>query len=206
MNHAKIWNTRYETSDFVWTTEPNRFLPPEVADLPPGRALDLACGEGRHAVWLARKGWQVTGVDFSEVGLSKGHRWATFAEATVDWITADVTSWSQRGAFDLVIAFYLQVPAPDRRQAFINAAVDLAPGGTLLIVGHDSQNLTEGVGGPKDPAVLYTPDDVVTDLRSAGIDLIIDRADRVKRPVTTDDGEAVAIDCLVRAHRPPSSH
>ena len=65
------WNTRYAQKELVWTAEPNRAFAAEVSGLAPGRALDVACGEGRNAVWLAERGWQVTGVDFSEVALEK---------------------------------------------------------------------------------------------------------------------------------------
>jgi len=206
MNDAAHWDQRYGTTEFVWKTEPNRFLPEEVHDLVPGRALDLACGEGRNAVWLATQGWAVTGVDFSEVGLNKGAGLAAMNHVTVEWIPADVTTWEATGQFDLVVVFYLQVPEAQRRAAFARAARDLAPGGTLLIVGHDLLNLTEGVGGPQSPDVLHTPEDVRRDLASAGVvDLVVDRAERMHRPVDTDSGGAVAIDCLVRAHRPNES-
>ena len=65
------WNRRYAASDYVWTVEPNRFLVAEAGDLDPGRALDLACGEGRNAVWLAQWGWQVEAVDFAELLVNK---------------------------------------------------------------------------------------------------------------------------------------
>jgi 2-polyprenyl-3-methyl-5-hydroxy-6-metoxy-1,4-benzoquinol methylase len=63
------WNARYAASELLWTAEPNRLFAAEIAGLEPGRALDLACGEGRNAVWLAEQGWRVTAVDFSDVAL-----------------------------------------------------------------------------------------------------------------------------------------
>lgn len=203
MTDASYWDDRYSTAEFVWKTEPNRFLPPEVRDLAVGRALDLACGEGRNAIWLATQGWDVTGVDFSEVGLAKAAALARTKDVEVEWVRADVSAWEPSAQFDLVVVFYLQVPEPQRRAAFTRAARGAAPGATLLIVGHDLANLTDGVGGPQDPAVLYTPDDVSNDLLSSGVDgLVIDRAERVDRPVDTDAGPTAAIDCLVRAHIP----
>ncbi len=202
MSDAASWDERYRTADFVWSTTPNRFLPPEVEGLAPGRALDLACGEGRNAVWLATQGWDATGVDFSATGLEKASRLAETNNVTVEWICADVTGWESPGAFDLVVVFYLQVPAPARRAAFGAAARSLARGGTLVIVGHDLANLTDGIGGPQDPAVLYTPDDVRHDLDAAEMsDLVIERAERVERPVDTEAGTVMALDCFVRAHR-----
>lgn len=206
MSDAAHWNQRYGTAEFVWKTDPNLFLPPEVDGLIPGRALDLACGEGRNSVWLATQGWAATGVDFSEVGLTKAAALAEENHVTVEWIPADVTTWEATEQFDLVVVFYLQVPAPQRQAAFARAARDVAPGGTLLIVGHDLLNLTEGIGGPQNAAVLYTPEDVRHDLTAAGVDdLVIDRAERVDRPVDTDAGSSVAIDCLIHAHRPNES-
>ena len=131
----------------------------------PGRALDLACGEGRNAVWLAEQGWDATGVDFSDAGLDKGRRLAADRGVEVEWVCADATSWDPPAdGYDLVAVFYLQLPADGRRRAMGIAGRALAPNGTLLVVAHDSANLTDGVGGPQDPAVLYTPDDVLADL------------------------------------------
>ncbi len=200
------WDERYRTADFVWRTQPNQFLPPEVADLEPGRALDLACGEGRNAVWLATQGWEATGVDFSEVGIAKGAQLAESNDVSVSWICADATTWTPDQEYDLVVVFYLQVPGQQRSDAFGAAARSLAPGGTLLIVGHDLVNLSEGVGGPQDAAVLYTPDDVRGDLTRSGVEgLVIERAERIERSVETDSGKRTAIDCFVRAHRPPAN-
>jgi SAM-dependent methyltransferase len=195
---ADGWNRRYATSELVWTAEPNRFLVQEVDGLAPGRALDLGAGEGRNAVWLARQGWQVTAVDYSDVGLDKARRLATSAGVTVELVCADATQPIE-GVFDLVVVLYLHLPADDRRRAYRNAAAAVAPGGTLLIVGHDTANLIDGVGGPQDPSVLFTAADVVADLDGSGVRVV--RAEAVRRSVTTDDGDRVAIDALVRAER-----
>ena len=93
MSDAASWDERYRAAEFVWSTQPNRFLPPAVEGLTPGRALDVACGEGRNAVWLATQGWEATGVDFSATGLEKAARLAETNNVTVEWICADVTSW-----------------------------------------------------------------------------------------------------------------
>ncbi len=89
---ADAWNARYDTAELVWSGEPNLFLPPEVADLEPGRALDLASGEGRNAVWLATQGWQVTAVDFSSVGAEKGARLAAERGVDVEFVVGDATN------------------------------------------------------------------------------------------------------------------
>jgi SAM-dependent methyltransferase len=196
---ADGWNARYEAAGLVWSAEPNQFLVAEVTDLRAGRALDVACGEGRNAIWLAEQGWDVTGVDFSPVAIDKARRLAEARGVTVTWLLADVvTDLPQPAAFDLVAVFYLQLACQPRRTAFAAAAAAVAPGETLLLVGHDTTNLTEGWGGPVDPAVLYGPADVVADI--GGLEIV--KAVRVERPVVTDDGPRTAIDVLVRAIRP----
>jgi SAM-dependent methyltransferase len=199
---AAAWNARYESAELVWGVAPNRFVEQEVAALAPGRALDLACGEGRNAIWLASRGWQVTAVDFADVAIAKGRRLAA-AEGRaigVDWVVADVTRWQPpAGAqFDLVLIAYLQLPGTDREQALATAARAVAPGGTLLFVAHDRRNIGDGHGGPQDPSVLYRADEVVAALE--GFEVV--RAGEVLRPVTLPDGTTVdAIDTLVRATR-----
>src|SRR5262249_26498882 len=159
------WDQRYEGAELLWTARPNRFLVAETESLAPGRALDLACGEGRNAVWLAERGWDVTGVDFSAVAIEKAHRLAAARGVEVEWIADDLMRFPfPESAFDLVVLLYLQIPAREREQVVRNASRAVAAGGTFLLVGHDSRNLEHGYGGPRDPAVLYTADDVVADL------------------------------------------
>jgi len=194
------WNARYAQKELLWTAAPNRRFAEEVAGLAPGRALDLACGEGRNAVWLAERGWEVTGVDFSDVALVKAAQLATSRGVEVEWVVADVLDDDPvAGAFDLVVVLYLQLPREAMLRAIRGAASAVAPGGTLLVLGHDSANIADGHGGPKDPAVLYTADDLVPLLEG----LTVEHAGPVRRTVVLDQGgEAVAIDALVRARRP----
>jgi SAM-dependent methyltransferase len=197
---SEAWNRRYADRELVWTSEPNRFLVAEAAGLEPGRALDLACGEGRNAVWLAERGWQVSGVDFSEVGVEKARALASARGVQAEWVVADLLDYTpEPQAFDLVLVVYLQVPAAERRPIVRMAAGAVAPGGVFLLVAHDHGNLEHGHGGPQDPAMLYPAGDVVGDLESAGLE--IDRAETVKRPVDTPEGERVALDALLRARR-----
>ena len=193
------WDRRYEGSEPLWPATPNRFLVSEVDGLGPGAALDVGCGEGRNAVWLAERGWQVTGVDFSPVALDKARRLAEARGTSVEWVQADLRSYQPvEGVYDLVVVLYLHLPAAERRRVHAGLARALRGGGVLLVVGHDLTNLTEGYGGPQDASVLFTPDDVASELGQ----LRVERAERVERPVSTDDGERRAIDALVRAVRP----
>ncbi len=194
------WNQRYGGAELVWTAEPNRFLVAETAGLPPGRALDVACGEGRNAVWLAERGWQVTGVDFSDVALEKARRLAASRGVDGEWLVVDLRDYEPPvRSFDLVLVFYLQVPAELRRPILRRAADAVADRGTFLLVAHDSDNLTAGHGGPRDAQVLYTAADVVADLEGSGLE--VERAERVERTVETPDGERIALDALARLVR-----
>lgn len=184
---AAAWDARYAATDLVWSAGPNQFVEEALADVPPGRALDLACGEGRNARWLAARGWSVTALDWSAVGVEKGRAIAP----EVDWQVGDALTAPLPTGLDLVVMAYFQVPAPDRRTAVRRAVDALAPGGRLLVVAHDSTNLTEGTGGPKDPAVLYTAEDVLADLASAPR-LEVLRAERVPRAVPAPDGHGAA--------------
>jgi SAM-dependent methyltransferase len=198
---SRQWDERYSGAEFEWTTRPNQFVAAELPDLPPGRALDLAAGEGRNSVWLAERGWRVTAVDFSRVGLGKGRKLAAarrLDETRIEWIVADLLDYEpEQDAFDLVLIAYFQVGAELRATVLGRAAGALVPGGTLLVVGHDLTNLTEGVGGPQYPEVLYTPEAITAEL--SGLRVL--RADRVRRTVERDGASATAIDTLVRAVR-----
>ena len=197
---ATEWDERYAASELMWSTTPNQFVAAELADLPPGRAVDLAAGEGRNAIWLAGLGWDVTAVDFSQVALDKGRQLA--GDRQIDWVCADATTWTAAAPYDLVVLAYLQLPADERRAAVRRAFAALRPGGTFFLVAHDSTNIAEGTGGPQDPAVLMTAEDVLADLEGEQLDVV--RAERVVREVTHPDGtSSPAYDALVRLVRRP---
>lgn len=205
---AKDWDERYRAGR-VWSSEPNRWVVAELSGAAPGRAIDAACGEGRNALWLAEQGWSVVGVDYSAVALerAKGEQVKAeerFGPLDITWVTADLTGdGTVQGQYDLALVSYVHLEAYERTPLLRAAASTLAPGGTLLVIGHDASNLTEGVGGPQDPALLFTARDVSSDLQdmiSSGV-LTVDRADRVAREVETEEGTRVAWDALFRAHR-----
>ncbi|GAB3446656.1 class I SAM-dependent methyltransferase [Phycicoccus ginsengisoli] len=188
----QLWDERYAAQGRVWSAEPNAEVERIVGDWEPGRALDLGAGEGRHAVWLAARRWRVTAVDFSAVGLAKGEKEATGRGLRVDCVVADVRSWQPPAhtAYDLVLVAYLHLP----EDVLTRATAWLAPGGALVVVGHALRNLTEGVGGPSDPALLQT----VEGLREVAADLDVERCEEVVRQ--TDAGDA--IDVVLVARRP----
>jgi SAM-dependent methyltransferase len=210
---AQRWDERYASTDLVWSAGPNVFVEEELSYLPPGRALDLACGEGRNALWLAQRGWDVTAVDFSKVAIEKGRNIERMRRTSgagvassfgyIHWKVADATTFTSERDFDVVVMAYVQLAAEPRRAAIRAGFETLRRGGIFLLVAHDSSNLTEGSGGPQDPAVLYTAEDVLRDLE--GESFSVSRAKRVQRAIpgdtTTGEPDTVAWDALVRLTR-----
>ncbi|WP_345494231.1 class I SAM-dependent methyltransferase [Nocardia callitridis] len=219
---AGDWDERYARSELVWGAPPNntvvehifgldRRIPlrpstPEEPAPESHRALDLACGEGRNTMWLATHGWQVQAVDYSQVGIDKGRtaasRLSRSVRGRIDWQCADVNELDIAGPYELILMVFLHLPADERRALVRRAADALAPEGVLLVLGHDTTNRIDGVGGPQDPAILFTPDDIRADLGPVIAEqrIRIEVADRVFRP--TEDRDA--IDALVVASRAPA--
>jgi SAM-dependent methyltransferase len=202
---ADEWNARYAEAartdrGLVWSAEPNATIADALADAAPGTAIDLGTGEGRHALWLAARGWQVTAVDFSDVGMVAGRRVAQDRGFDIDWVVADATRWQPSGKVDLVLLAYLHLPRPALTDLVRRTSGWLAPQGTLVVLGHDLANLTEGVGGPQDADLL--PDEAL--LRDAASGLAIERCGTLTRTVNTDEGTRAAIDVLLVAHAPSS--
>lgn len=199
------WDRRYATKDLLWSAGPNRWVEEVGLELPPGRALDLAAGEGRNALWLVERGWTATAVDFSAVALDRARKLAADRlgerAGRLELIEADLREYvPEPGGYDLVISAYFQVGAELRRQVMRAAATAVAPGGLLLVVAHDSDNLLHGVGGPQDPTVLYTAHDVASDIAGRGLDVV--RAETRGREVETEDGPRTALDAFLLARRP----
>lgn len=187
------WDDRYREKPLLWSAEPNRFVAEELAELEPGTALDLACGEGRNAMWLAERGWKVTAVDFSGVALQRGRDMAAERGVHIDWIEDDILTWEPDSRFDLVVVAYVHLPAAARRELLGKVGTWVAPGGRLFMVGHDV--ITAGVSGPPNPDLLWDPDFAA----SAVQPLVVDVSDRRERP--TDTGET-AVDTILIAHQP----
>ena len=196
---AAAWDARYAAAaaaaESVWSMQPNAEVAGILGNVAPGSAVDLGCGEGRNALWLASRGWTVTAVDYSAVGLETGRRRADTAGLRVHWVRADVTAWPVPEGTDLVLLAYLQLPAEQLVPILRRAADALAPGGRLVVVGHDRDNLTRGVGGPQNPDILHT----VADLRAGVGALVIERCEQVERAV--EGADRPAIDTVLIARR-----
>jgi len=189
---AQEWDSRYRGSDRVWSAAPNAWVATTVSDWFTGRALDLGAGEGRHSVWLAAKGWQVTAVDFSAAGIERGRRGAEEVGVKVDWVVDDVRTWEPPAGdtFDLVLVAYLHL-ADD---VLVRVRDWLAPGGAIVMVGHALRNLTEGVGGPSNGRLLATE----AGYRMVAQGLAVEQLGEVVRHLPQGD----AIDLVLVARRP----
>jgi SAM-dependent methyltransferase len=196
------WDARYRSADLVWGKAPNQFVREQCEGLAPAEALDIACGEGRNALWLAQLGWRVHGVDISPVAVERAEQLTGVldpdVQARLSWAVADVTEQPPAPASaDLVLLSYVQLPSAERRALVEAAARAVRPGGRLLLVAHDARNLTEGIGGPQDVDLLYRPEEVAAQAEAAG--LTVETASTVPRATA----EGTALDALVRAQRPP---
>lgn len=159
---ARYWDERYRSRDQVFSGAPNGVLVTEVTDLPPGHALDVGCGEGADARWLARQGWQVTAVDISRTALLRAAAAGTDVTGRVAWVCADLTTTPPpAGPFDLVSAQYFPLPQQPDHTALRGLLNAVAPGGTLLVASHDPADLSPGHEHGFDPSDYYQPDETV---------------------------------------------
>ena len=195
---AAEWDERYGTAEQVWSGEPNGALVAEVATLGPGRALDVGCGEGADAVWLARRGWRVTALDVSRVALDRAGRHARDADAQVEWVHAGlVEAGLPAGGFDLVSAQYPVLHKTPDAVAERTLVELVAPGGTLLVVHHDIDPEHVHEGG-FDPALYALPADVAALLDGAWQ---IEVDERRPRSVRGGGGAHHVQDLVLRARR-----
>ena len=200
-----VWDERYRSRDALWSGKPNQYLVSETDGLPPGSALDVGAGEGADAIWLATRGWRVTAVDISSVALARaaahaGERGADVA-SRIQWLHEDLKAWQPvKTSFDLVSAQYLHLPAADRAAVFGALAAAVAPGGTLLIVGHHPSDLQTTVPRPPWPELFYTGDDIAALLDVGDWDIVTNAAPG--REASDPDGITVTIrDTVFRAAR-----
>ena len=156
---ADYWDEKYKVDEFVYTKTENRFVVEYVSPLKPGRAIDLAGGEGRNSVWLAKNGWMVEDIDFSSVALEKFAKYAEEEKVSSNCLAtvADALEFvPQQGEVELGLIGYLQIPSGDLRKAIRRLAKHVVSGGHLFGVWHARANLAGGFGGPRDPRVLPT--------------------------------------------------
>ncbi|MCW2607547.1 MAG: SAM-dependent methyltransferase [Frankiales bacterium] len=198
----QAWDERYEKGHAGgWTGEPNAVLVQEASALPPARALDVGCGEGGDALWLAARGWQVTGSDLSSVALDKAASAARERGLDVTWQHADArTEAPEAGAYDLVTASFLH-PAADARRALHRRLADaVAPGGHLLLVAHAPSHVHTASGEPALRELFVTPEQVVDDLDPTAFEVLV-AEERPRLQAGHGDGPVQVSDVVVHARR-----
>ncbi|MEV4257186.1 class I SAM-dependent methyltransferase [Spirillospora sp. NPDC049652] len=201
--NEQFWDERYGNHGHghIWSGEPNAALVAEVADLTPGTALDLGCGEGADAVWLARQGWKVTAVDVSGVAIGRAieHAAETGTADAIEFQRRDLSESFPEGRFDLVTSQFLHSPAAPVSEEILRAARDaVAPGGTLLVEGHAGPP----PWAPDAHNFLPTAAEVVTALDLDPAEWEVQRAVEHDRLQTGPDGTVVTrLDCTVKAKR-----
>jgi SAM-dependent methyltransferase len=197
-----FWDDRYRSHTTLWSGNPNPRLVAEVTGLTPSTALDVGCGEGADAIWLAGQGWRVTGVDISAVALERaaGHAAAAGAGVAdrIAWLRQDLTDWEPPHPYDLVSAQYVHVPSALRLVLFERLAAAVAPRGTLLIVGHHPSDMHTTVPRPKMPDLFYSGDDIAEQLDPGHWDVVTNTA--APRSATDPEGRSVTVhDTVLRA-------
>jgi SAM-dependent methyltransferase len=169
---SEAWNERYRSAERVWTGEPNEALVALAPDPPTNRralALDLGCGEGADALWLASRGWEVLGADWAEVALDRARAQADASGLPARFVRADITdvgalaALSATGTFDLVMLAYIHPEPADRAHLYARLPDLVAPAGHLLVIAHDPEHGTLGRPGP-DPRRLMSADDILAAL------------------------------------------
>lgn len=212
---AGAWDARYSGTDLVWSAGPNVWVRELCAPMTPGRALDVAAGEGRNALWLVEQGWTTVAADYSPVAVERmtqiadrrlGDRRSAFtavvADATQpaprpasDPVVGSATEGgsSAAGGYDLVLISYLHLPRTQWGEALAAAVNACAVGGAVLVIAHAVRNLTEGVGGPKDPTILLDPEDVI----ASGAELPVDVEIAQLRRREVEGADRPALDTVV---------
>lgn len=201
----EFWDGRYGSTDRVWSGNPNQRLVEQVADLTPGTALDVGCGEGADVIWLAARGWTVTGIDVSPVALGRAAAQAAKEGAEIagrtTWEQADILIWDPAPRqFDLVSAHFIHLPSAARVSLHRRLAAAVRPGGSLLIVGHHPADLETTAGRWNVPGFFYTPEELVATLAPADWEIVV--AATQQRPWADPDGNPITIqDAVLHATR-----
>lgn len=200
-----FWDRRYASSGAVWSGDPNPQLVTEAADLAPGAALDVGCGEGTDAMWLAEHGWRVVAVDFSAVALERGaaHARAVGDDASgrITWLHEDLTSWvPEASTYDLVSAQFMHLPRDQRAALHHRLAASVSPGGSLLVVGHHPADLQTTIPRPPVPELFFTAPDVAATLDRHVWHVVVSEA-RARDALDPDGRPTTVHDAVLRAQR-----
>jgi SAM-dependent methyltransferase len=199
----KSWDEFYRSREALWSGNANPQLVAEASDLPPRTALDAGCGEGGDVIWLAQQGWHVTGVDFSKTALRRAADNATATDpelpARITWTHADLATWQPARQYDLVTSHFMHLPAKIREPLFGALVQAVAPGGTLLIVGHHPSDVQSAIGRPDLPDWYFTAEDIAGTLDPEHWAVAV--AESRDRTFIRDDSEFTIADTVIRATR-----
>ena len=205
-----FWDERYGSRSELWSGRPNPRLLEHASELPAGTALDVGCGEGADAIWLAERGWHVTALDVSPVALQRGARRAAEVNADaadrIDWLQVDLLTWEgpEPGSYDLISAQFMHLPEEPRHALFARLADSVAPGGTLLIVGHHPSDLQTTIPRPPRPELFYDASEIAASLDPREWEIVVAAAP--ERTATDPEGHDVVIhDAVLRARRRPDT-
>ncbi|UOY03160.1 class I SAM-dependent methyltransferase [Blastococcus sp. PRF04-17] len=181
MFDEQSWEERYRAHPRMWSGRPNAALVAPVEDLPPGTALDAGCGEGGDALWLAGRGWRVTAMDFATAALERGReRAAALGVADrITWTHADLTRWTPGDdRYDLVSAMFVHLPGASMTSLVPRLADAVAPGGTLVVAGHDRSDEHLAAHRPDVPGMFFTADELAALLDASSWDVVAESRPR----------------------------
>lgn len=200
---AAFWDERYSSSDSLWSGHVNAVVRDEVEGLEPGRALDVGCGEGGDALWLAARGWTVLGVDVSQVAVDRAA--ARAAEvglaAASTFEVRDLMAWTPpASSYDLVSVSFVHLPTGDRRTVYAGLAAAVAVGGTFLVAAHHPSDIGV-VPRPPYPDLFFTPEDLVADLQAGAGEWDVVTAEARPCSATHDGHDVTIADTVLRARR-----
>ena len=200
---AQLWEEMYGSRPRVWSGQPNPQLVAEASGLKPGDALDLGCGEGADAIWLASQGWTVTALDVSAVALERAAAHAREAgqDGNIEWVQQDLAAWVPDRQYELVSAQFLHSTLMPWQQGLRLAAAAVRTGGTLLVVGHHPEGLPTW-GNHHSTEQYFTAEEVARELRIEAPEWRLDVLDSRRRSATGPDGESAELtDAVLRATR-----
>jgi len=194
------WDARYQGDDFVYGTAPNDFLRDQITRLPVGKVLCLAEGEGRNAVFLAERGFTVTAVDMSPVGLEKARRLAEQRGVAIDTVVADLADFPlEPGAWDGIVSIFAHMPPAARRHLHHEVVAGLRPGGVFVLEAYRPEQLDYGTGGPPTAELMMRLDALRAELAGLEFDLAAETTRNI-REGTLHHGRGAVVQIL--AHKP----
>jgi len=190
-----MWDERYAEEDYVYGTEPNEFLKAQSHSLPSGKIISLCEGEGRNAVYLAKQGYEVTGVDSSSVGLAKARKLADREGVSISTELADMGDFAiEPASWDGVVSIFCHIPPSMRAELHRQVVAGLKPGGVLILEAYTPEQLALGTGGPKIATLTMTAEALKNELEGLEIEYLQElERDVVEGKLHTGKGAVVQL-------------